>query len=422
VAPEPPPAQPPAGPADVIGQARELEERRAQEQREERAAPSDAVHRVLQGEAPELATAEPDANVPAGTIRVQVVEASGEPAAGADVLIGIMRQGNDRGQRAGQADAAGLVEFSGLPTGSAQAYRVNVPHEGAKYSSTPFRLPADRGYAVQIKRLPVTRDVAKVFQVMLRTIIEIRETRLHVTQQSQLVNFSEETVVFPADGVRVGLPEDYIAFQTQAVMTDQRLEEAEGEGFRIRGSFPPGRVTLVWGYDLPMGGSSMDITIPIAFRTFQLRVEAEAPQGLDLDVDRMPRPEPFTSEGHRFLITELQQRPEDTPVDSLRIHLTNIPGPSPIRWVAMGAGLVFFLAALLFLVRGRSALPQATAWRKKRQQELLDEALELEQMLEREEIGPKYKARKMEGIVDELAMLLKRNAVKKPKSPGKAKD
>ena len=33
-------------------------------------------------------------------------------------------------------------------------------------------------------------------------------------------------------------------------MTDQKMDEVAGVGFKLRGSLPPGRVDLAWGYDL----------------------------------------------------------------------------------------------------------------------------------------------------------------------------
>ena len=47
-----------------------------------------------------------------------------------------------------------------------------VPYDGARYSSTPFRLDPGKGQRVRVLRLATTDDARKVFQVIGRTMIE----------------------------------------------------------------------------------------------------------------------------------------------------------------------------------------------------------------------------------------------------------
>src|SRR5690606_29746068 len=225
-------------------------------------------------DAPPAVTAQPSPDLPAGTVRVIVTDDSGRPAEGATVLLGTMGQGGERNRVSALTGAQGEHRWEGLPSGQSQAYRVNVPFEGATYSSTPFQLPPDQGYDVRVVRLPVTHDDRTVLQLIGQTFVEIREERLHVIQQAQLANMSQtaQTYVFPEGGLRVPLPDGFVAFQTQAVMTDQRVEEIAGYGLRIHGSLPPGRVTLTWAFDLPITGRDMDVTLAVPFRTYIYRV------------------------------------------------------------------------------------------------------------------------------------------------------
>src|SRR5690606_34214889 len=110
---------------------------------------------------------------------------------------------------------------------------------------------------------------------------------LHVIHQAELTNAGRETFVFPAQGVRASLPEGALAFQAQRVMTDQRIEEADG-GYVMRGSLPPGTVQLAWAYDLPIDGETVAIPVDIPLRFFGLQVFSEAPEGLVMDVRGMP--------------------------------------------------------------------------------------------------------------------------------------
>src|SRR5262249_30147008 len=100
-------------------------------------------------------------------------------------------------------------------------------------------------------------------------------------------NLGQETYVLPREGIMFDLPPGHLAFQSQAVMTDQHFEEVRGRGFRLRGSFPPGHVSLAWAYDLPVSYGEMRIPVQIPFATFTYRVMAEALPGLTLRVDGM---------------------------------------------------------------------------------------------------------------------------------------
>lgn len=361
-------------------------------------------------DAPPVATSEPSTEVPAGSVRVLVVDVEGRPIEGATVILGTMQQGGDRDRISASTDASGTHTWSGLATGTSQAYRVSVPYEGASYGAAPFQLPTDRGYQVRVVRLPITHDDRTVLQVIGQTFVEIREERLHVIQQAQLANMSQtpQTYVFPDGGLRVRLPEGFLAFQSQPVMTDQRVEEIAGQGIRIRGSLPPGRVTLTWAFDLPIAGSEMDVTLNVPFRTYIYRVITDAPPGLDLDIDggSLPEPQEFEDEGRRLFGAEVQRRPGDPPFDHFTLRFRGIPGPGPIRWIALGAALLFLFGGAILVIRGGSVEEIARQSREDRKRELLEEAAALEERLGRGEVGPQFRQTRREAIVRELAVLL----------------
>ena len=87
--------------------------------------------RQLAGEAIPLAVAGLMESVPAGTIEVHVRDFRNQPAAGALLRLGVMRQDQSRESREATTDASGVAVFSGLPTGEEQAYRVNLVDDGA---------------------------------------------------------------------------------------------------------------------------------------------------------------------------------------------------------------------------------------------------------------------------------------------------
>ncbi len=353
-----------------------------------------------------VATAESSAEVPAGTVSVTVVGPNDQPLPNANVMLGVMHQDGRRENRSGTTGELGTHSFSSLTTGSAQSYRAKVLHNGATYASTPFRLEVDRGHRVTIRRLPTTRNQNAVLQVLGQTMLEFREDRLHVMQQAQLMNPTESTYVFPKTGARIDLPAGFSAFQSQPVMTDQRLT-ATDDGFSLSGSLPPGRATLTWAFDLPLDGGELQFAQPVPWRTMGYRVIAASSSGMRLDVAGFPSPEIRESGGRRFFVTEIRKTPQQPPLDRLSVSLSGIPGPGPLRFVALGAALVLIaLGAMLAWSGGdrKAALERA---RTQRKAELLARAAELKKLYLAQEIGPNYWQRNIDEIVDELASLLR---------------
>jgi hypothetical protein len=354
---------------------------------------------------PRVASADPSPALPPGQIRVRVVDEHGDPVPSQAIQLGVMRQGGDRERMPGVTDASGVFVYTDLPTGSGQAYRVNVPRDGATYSSTPFQLPTGMGYDVRVEVRPTVRSDRSLLLVLGQTMVELRDERLHVIQQARLSNLGAATYLFPEGGTRIRLPRGFTAFQTQPVMTDQRVVEIAGEGIRIEGSLPTGQVTLAWAFDLPVTGSEMEIEIPNPFRTFQYRVIATAPRGMSMEVDDMPTPVRFDDHGQPLLGTEVQRSPEQAPLSMIRIRLRGIPGPGPARWVALGiASLFVALGLVLFARRGRT--DGGAAHRAARRKELLAEADALERDFEAGEVGPEHRQSRRAAIVRELAVLL----------------
>ena len=379
--------------------------------------PADAVHRAL-GESTPAAVANPSDAVPAGAVRVLVVDGTSQPVPGASVELGIMvREDSQRDRRRVDADAAGVATFRDLPTGSGQAYRINVYDGGAKFSSTPFRLPTDKGYDVRITRLDTTRDERLVMTLLHRTLVELRGERLKVTQLLQLVNLSEQQYLFPEGAKRLALPEGFMAFQTEASMGDQRVAAVDGEGVAISGSLPPGRTNLMWAFDLPINGrEEVTIRCPVGFRTMQVRVDADAPPGFELEVQGHPEATRHEVQGRRVLVTMAQRRPQtDEALSPIVIRLGGIPKPtgSTIRLVSAGAAAVFVIAALfamLLLKPGVGYRAMSAELRRMRRGELLGEAENLEEAFKSDEVGPRYREKRLGELVDQLSLVLRDDA------------
>ncbi len=394
----------PQGPRDVLTQAREDTDRREQA----RMNPTEqrALRRAM-GRPQPVARHEADPAIAVGAIKVTVVDHRDIPVEGAVIRLGLMARDGGRESANGQTARDGTYTFTDLVT-RGQSYRVNVLHDGATYSSSPFQLPQSSGMAVRVRRLPTTREENTVFQMIGQTMLEVQNERMHITQQAQLVNFRDATYVFPEEGLQVELPDGFVGFNGQKVMSDQRLEANE-RGFVIRGSLPPGRVILTWTFDIPITGDAMHFSQPLPVPTFRYRVLSDYAPGITLSVDEFPPPEKYEANGRSVFLTELERRPEDPRLSRIAVTIRGIPGPGPYRWLAIGAGAILLLMGFTWLFRPAEATLIAAA-REDRREELLKEISELEHSFAKGEIGPRYRDRTLNAKVDELASLLRLDA------------
>lgn len=356
---------------------------------------------------PSMPTAEPAPDLALGAIEVEVIGPNGAALPEAQLVLGIMGTNSTRTEQRARTDRTGHHTFSGLATGAGQAYRVNVLYGGAKFSTTPFRLPDNSGYRARMPLKETTRNDQLFLQLVGQTVVELRDDRLHVTQQARLANAGQNVFVLPGDGIIVPLPEGYTAFTWQDQMTDQRGEEVVGKGFRLRGSFPPGTVTLAWSYDVKREGAAARIPISLPWKTYTYRVISEAPEGLSLRVSDFPESERVKDEGRWLLFTQLQKEPGDPLLAPFTIKLDGIPGPGPGRWIAalLAVALVAFGLSRAF-IRGDDSADRKL-FIQKRKQQLLAEARAADAEHARGESGPEYLARRLGEIETELALLLR---------------
>ena len=363
---------------------------------------------ILAGRLPPVGRATPSDEVPEGTIEVRVHDPAGRPVSNVTVQLGILAQEGGREHRQRRTDAQGTVRFEGLPSGSGQAYRVSVLSQGVRFAADPFRLEPGRGVRVELRLHPVSHDARRLVLGLGHVEISLKEERVRVVEQLELWQLDEAAYRFPEEGLLLELPEGFKALQVQERMREPRLVKDE-RGVRITGAMMPGRATLLFAYDLPIEGGRMDFAHPLPWKVARFRVVAEAAEGLKLRVDGMPPPRRHDVQGRAMWVTEIDRKPEDPPFDRLAVHLEGLPGPGPMRWLAVLAALLFAVAGVASAARGRSAV------RRERLQEQLAEARRrtLQEMasLRREqasgEVGPSYFERRRRELRERLAWILR---------------
>jgi hypothetical protein len=363
------------------------------------------VNRVT-GNVPDLVTSVVDSELPAGTIAIEVVDEVGAAVPKQAVRLGVMEQSGGRESKACVTDDKGTCSFDALLTDSKHSYRVNVPYNGALYSCTPFRLDAAKGQRVRVVRLPTTTDNRRVFQVLGRTMIEFRDDRAHIQQEARLTNLGEATYVFPEGGMSIRLPDGFKAFDSMEIMTDQRLA-ATDDGLDISGSIPPGRVDLMWTYDISASGTSMLIEQPVPFATMEYQVISDYVDGMTMEVEGFQVARVHEGSDRRFLVAGMMRRPGDAPIDPLRIHIRGIPGGGPLPYFAAAIAAIFLFLGIWLLFRPLDRTAIMARVREDRRVELLDEIASLESQCKAEAIGPGFYEHRRRELTDELAIVLR---------------
>lgn len=357
-------------------------------------------------------SASPDPTVPAGTVQVQVVDQETQPVPGQLVALGIMDQDGQRTALSQTTNDKGLAVFAGLSTTGTKSYRAKTTWQGATFGAPPFRLAPDTGVLVRLVRLPVSEDERPMLQHG-QFIMELRDQRLHVIQHARLSNFGTQAYLFPKQGKLVELPKGYVNLQLQELMGDQRMVEDKGKGFRVYGSLVPGTITLSWSYHLPVTGKQMAFEVPTNWNTYRYQIVIVAIEGLKLSVNDLEVTE-FEHEGRTLLGTEIRRAPQEAPLPSIGISLEGIPGPGPLRWIALGiaACLALGLAWLL----GRRSPAQHTADTGSQKAALIEQVALLEKQRQNQDIGPTFYERERLRLMTELALLLREEAKKSPES------
>ena len=366
----------------------------------------EAVVNRVTGNVPDLVTSVVDPELAAGTIAVEVIDGAGAPVSKQAVRLGVMEQSGGRDSKACVTDEKGTCSFDALLTDTKHSYRVNVPYNGARYSCTPFRLDSVKGQRVRVVRLPTTTDNRRVFQVLGRTMIEFRDGRAHIQQEARLANLGEATYVLPEGGFSIRLPDGFKAFDSMEVMTDQRLA-ATDDGLEISGSIPPGRVDLMWTYDIPASGTSMLIEQPVPFATMEYQVISDYVDGMTMEVEGFQVARVHEGGDRRFLVAGMMRRPGDAPIDPLRIHIRGIPGGGPLPYFAAAIAAIFLFLGIWLLFRPLDRTVIMARVREDRRAELLDDIASLESQRKAESIGPSFYEHRRRELTDELAIVLR---------------
>jgi hypothetical protein len=348
--------------------------------------------------------------LPAGTIAVDLRDADDKPVANELVTLGVMinsiAKGDSRKHLQSTSDAAGRAVFSGLDTASNNAYRVSCGYQGGAFAATPFQLQQAKKMHVVLHVYPVTRDVQKALIVSEATLAaEMRDDRIQVEEVLTFYNLGRSA--WQPDGVVMKLPPGVTAFSAQANMSDQGVDETD-ETAKLRGTFPPGRHTLDFRWQVPWSGEAdVNFNVEMPPHVAIARVMLPATSDIKLTVEGFPAAQVRRDQqGQSFLVTEQRLTPEEPRLTSLAVGIHNLPSAVWGPRVAVGLSALGVLIGLAVAFGRKESAKARVAGDKSAGASVLEELAELERGRKSGEIGPKTYERAYRELIDALARTL----------------
>lgn len=350
-----------------------------------------------------------DASLPAGTIAVDLRDADDKPLAHQTVTLGILinsvAKGNSRKHLQLDTDEHGRAVFSNLDLASNTAYRVSAGYQGGLFWAAPFQLQQAKAMHVVLHVYPVTHDVQQALIVAEATVAaEVREDRIQVEEALTIYNLGR--TAWQPENVRMSLPDGFSAFSAQMSMSDQGADSVDG-GAQLRGTFPPGRNSIDFRWQLPWSGDrDVDFEVGMPPHVAIARVMMPASTEIKLLANGFPPAEVRRdAEGQSFLVTEKRLRPDEPKLTSLSIGIHDLPTPGPGRLLATFLAAAGVAGGLAFAFGGRRRR-RGSSDAKSARSMLLEELAELERAHRVGEVGPKTYERARRELIDALARTL----------------
>jgi hypothetical protein len=355
----------------------------------------------------------PAADLRAGTIQVYLRDPSEGPFANTLVHLTISKQdvaeGDSKSERTGTTNGDGVIEFDGLPTGTAYSFRVTVNRAAAAFNSESLRLTESGGQRVLLHVYPVTRDLREALVGMRGVVfVQPREDVFQVEANFQVLNIGKNAWV--PDGVTLELPKGAKAFRAGDAATDIRAERTPSGSVAILGTFSPGQHEVGFQFQLDNPHNARaNFHIGLPPHVAELRVVAEGSRTTVLTAEGFPDAQPMQGQdGSRLLVTGRRLARGEPVLDAVDVTLDNLPVPSLGRWYAVGFAVLLAAFGLSRMLgrgekTGARGLPQDES--KEAESLVLDELVELERLRRGDRIGPRTYEEARVALLDALARL-----------------
>jgi hypothetical protein len=302
-------------------------------------------------------------------------------------------------------DARGQAVFSSLEMASNIAYRVSSGYQGGSFAASPFQIPQGKAIRVVLHVYPVTRNLNSATIVSQAVIaVELRDDRLQVEEALTIFNLGRNA--WQPEDVSLALPTGFTAFNAQASMSDQGVDEINGSA-RLHGTFSPGQHPIEFRWQVPWGGDKdVDFDVGLPPHTAIARVLMPASAQVKLLATDFPPAEVLRdAQGQAFLVTERRVRPGDAPLLSIGVGVHDLPTPGPGRLIATTMAALAVAAGLL-LAFARHKRSGTGSERDEARVSLLEELALLERAHTAGTVGARTYERARRELIDALAFSL----------------
>ena len=297
----------------------------------------------------------------------------GDVPTGTEVLLRVGLETELVWQRTATTDGTGRFSFSEVPSDTRFAYAFDVTFDGALY-----RIVVEEGPPVEDLEVVVYTATGSVDEVSVREDVLLlprlleEEHHLVAMEAVTVENTGTHTLVPDlSSGVsamnflRFSLPPNAVGLDVRTELLEGQIIEV-GEGFALVVPVPPGRHQVLFTYQLPYNGSSLDLerSFPFGASIYRVLLNQELGQVVGRDLVDMGPTDLGDLAYHVFETTELDRGAKAT------IRFEGLPAPSLFQrlsdlWtdntliaipVVLGGALVIFVAlAVFWRRRGRSA-------------------------------------------------------------------
>lgn len=354
-----------------------------------------------------------DAELPAGTIVLTVVDKDGIPVVGLPVAMrhdhASVAKGDTHDTREATTDAKGEIRFDELPYGAAETYWFRAHVGAAVFALRPLQLGQKVGGRALLHVYDATeeRDILRLgLQSEIRT--SLREDVILVEQEYRIVN--KTPVAWIAD-LEVPLPTGWKAFQTANDNAPLRIYQSENGGAVLRGTVPPGVTGVAYSYHVPLEGeATQSVEIEPFPSTYGIQIIAEASRKMTLSADQFS-PAAFNKASGVTVLVSQRFTQEESGIPRFKMTLGGLPTRGAGSYVAVALALVAVLltASYRWSRKGRTDLePDTLKDLSEARDTLLDEIAALEIAKEKGAIGPKTYERSRGLLLDALARIAAR--------------
>jgi hypothetical protein len=252
-----------------------------------------------------------DPSLPAGTVRVTVVDADGEPIARAPVALEtvIVRAPSNGldvvAKDTAVADGKGTAIFRKVSGGGDHRHVASTRRGDGTFGVEPFSLSPRSGKRVTLHAYETVRDIEHALVAMQTMMaLAVHADTIEVEVLYRIYNVGRVAWV-PAD-VRVAFPPGVTGFLASDLGMPVRVDDITEAGFTLTGTVAPGQHELNYHYQIPRHRSGTQrVVLEQPPRVAQARVLLSASGGARLTVAGFPAATTATGKnGTPWLMTE----------------------------------------------------------------------------------------------------------------------